>query len=166
MRFVTLFWEKFLFVPFLILLYFVNPDTVVDYGVLAPVVKFFSNYITFLSPQQIYVGLLVSIYIFFLEIIWWAVKYFFFKPRPKPMSYSNWYEKILASSFPSLHSARTFGLFLFSYFYTNLYVAFWFLIFWGLISYSRVYLKKHFCIDIYWWMLFSGIIFAFIYLVF
>jgi len=166
MKYITLFWEILIFIPFFLLLYFVNLDNVVNYWVLWNIVDFLANYIWFLSRQQIYVWVLFAIYFLLLETIWWVVKYFFFKPRPKPMSYSNWYKKILASSFPSLHSARTFGLFLFSYFYTNLYVAFGFLLFWALISYSRVYLKKHFWIDICGGIVFSVVIFTFIYLVF
>jgi len=65
------------------------------------------------------------------------------------MKYTNWKEKFLAGSFPSLHSERTFLLFLFALHFINYYVTLGFLSFWILIAYSRVYLKKHFWIDIY-----------------
>jgi len=44
MKYITLFWEILIFVPFFVLLYFVNPDNVVNYWVLQNIVDFLANY--------------------------------------------------------------------------------------------------------------------------
>ena len=148
MKYITLFWEILIFIPVLVLLFFVNPDKVWDYHILWYLVDFVYHYFSFFSKQQIFIWFLFVIAFFIQEIIWWAIKFFFFKDRPNPMKWTNWFEKVMAWSFPSLHSARTFLLFLFALFYTNVYVALWFFFFWALIAYSRIHLKKHFYVDL------------------
>jgi membrane-associated phospholipid phosphatase len=76
------------------------------------------------------------------------IRVFYFKPRPHTQTFSNLIEKIDASSFPSLHTARIW------------FVAFIFMKMWGfsvgtvvsilaiLVTYSRVYLKKHDWVDV------------------
>ena len=144
----TLLWEVLLFIPLLVLTYFISYFHSFKIDLLNDLASWFGKYISFFSLEQLRFLLFFWIFFIFLELIWWAIKYFFFKERPNPMSYSNWIEKILAGSFPSLHSARTFSLFLLSCVFVNIYVSFLFLIFWFSISYSRVYLKKHYWVDI------------------
>ena len=160
MKYITLFWEILLFIPFFVFLIFVNPDSVfMKTHFLQNISTFIAKYISFFSVEQIYVGFLYILAFIIWEIIGSAIKFFFFKDRPNPMKYSNWKEKILAGSFPSLHSERTFLLFLFALYFTNYYVAFGFFLFWLLIAYSRVYLKKHFWIDILWWVILASLVF-------
>lgn len=91
-----------------------------------------------------------------------TIKFIYYKDRPKPQAHHNWRQKIDASSFPSIHTARAtvfmcFG-FLLSYilYHQNaqqlttsaiiLIVAS--IIFYLMIAYSRIILKKHFFIDV------------------
>ncbi|MBI4151394.1 phosphatase PAP2 family protein [Candidatus Woesearchaeota archaeon] len=68
----------------------------------------------------------------------------YFKDRPHKQTYSNFFEKLDASSFPSLHTARTVALVLIVLnFIQNNLVATVLVGFSFLIIYSRVYLKKH-----------------------
>lgn len=159
MKYVTLFGELLIFIPILILLFFVDPNKVWNNFYMTQLVNFFHYIFFFFTKQQIYIWLLISISMIIQEFIWWLIKYFFFKERPAPMAYYNWYQKVLAGSFPSLHSARAYLLFLFSLYFTNIYVAIWFFIYWALIAYSRVYLKKHYCIDLLWWIILSAMVF-------
>lgn len=129
-KYYTRFWEIFLFVPIFIFWYFVN--------------------------FQLDILLLFFILLMCQFFIWAFLKLFFFKERPQKMHY-NWYlSKIAASAFPSLHSANTFLLFLFTLYYTNFYISFGFFIFWLSISYSRILLQKHFYIDIVNWALLAS----------
>jgi len=162
----TLLGEVLLFIPLLVLTYFISYFSSFKIDLLNNLASWFEKYISFLSPEQLRFLLFFWIFFIVLEVIWWAIKLFFFKERPNPMPYSNWIEKILAGSFPSLHSARTFSFFIFSCAFVNIYVAFWFLIFWFNISYSRVYLKKHYWIDICGGVVLSIIIFFMLYFLF
>ena len=154
MQYITLFWEVLIFVPIGILIFFMN-SKVEKISLLLDV----SNILN-ISYKIVFWVFFMLVCLFIIEIIWGAIKYFFFKPRPKPMKYSNWYEKILAGSFPSLHSARTFTLFLFALiFVKNYVVVVWFFLFWVLISYSRIYLKKHYLKDILGGAVLSGLVF-------
>ncbi len=160
MKYVTLFWELLLFIPFFIFLFFVNSNNVfIKIDLLHNFSIFTNKYISFLSIEQIYVWLLFILSLILWEIIGSFIKFFFFKQRPNPMKYNNWIEKILAGSFPSLHSERTFLLFLFALYFTNYYATLWFFLFWLLIAYSRIYLKKHFWIDIFWWIILACLVF-------
>ena len=75
---------------------------------------------------------------------------FYFKPRPNKQTYSNWLEKMDASSFPSLHTARIWFLALmFVQFFEYVIPITTVLIFLATItSYSRIYLKKHDWVDV------------------
>ena len=77
------------------------------------------------------------------------IRLFYFKPRPKKEEYSNLWEKIDASSFPSLHAARVvFLAILFSVHFANQYLTILCTIVAILVAYSRIYLQKHDWIDI------------------
>ncbi len=166
MKYITLFWEVLLFIPTLIFLFFVNPNSIyLKIEILKNISILLEKILPFFSIEQIYVWLLLFWALIIWEIIGASIKLFFFKARPKPMKYNNWKEKILAGSFPSLHSERTFLLFLFSLYFTNYYVVFWFFLFWVLIAYSRVYLKKHYWIDILWWVILASLVFCWLILI-
>lgn len=91
-----------------------------------------------------------------LYILVSILRLLFFKKRPKEKTYSNIYEKIKASSFPSMHSAR---IGLISFIFLNLFylVSYFLLFIWVLVSISRIYLKKHDIFDII-----SGLIIAYL----
>jgi len=78
-----------------------------------------------------------------------GIRLFYFKPRPEKLKYHSWIEKIDASSFPSIHSGR--AVFLCSFFVSltlgNLVNVLFFLLMLT-IFFSRIYLKKHYWIDI------------------
>ena len=75
-----------------------------------------------------------------------VIRTFYFKDRPKKQKFSNFIERLDASSFPSLHAARAmfvalaFGL---EYGLLGLW-----LIFAAAICYSRIYLRKHDWVDV------------------
>jgi membrane-associated phospholipid phosphatase len=105
---------------------------------------------------KLFLSLLV---IYFLTLV---IRIFYFKPRPEKMKYSNFIEKIDASSFPSVHSARTTFLVLFSFFsfFLNSVYLILVLILWFLVLYSRVYLKKHDITDLLGGIILGGLSFA------
>ena len=77
------------------------------------------------------------------------IRLFYFKNRPKRMDYKNWIEKLEASSFPSLHSARAIFLTLILIrFFNNNYLTIILILTAILVIYSRIYLKKHDWIDV------------------
>ncbi|MEK6809115.1 MAG: phosphatase PAP2 family protein [Nanoarchaeota archaeon] len=78
-----------------------------------------------------------------------VIRLFYFKPRPKKKDYSGLLEKIDASSFPSLHSARiVFLALIFSVHFADIYLTILCTIVAALVSYSRIYLRKHYLIDV------------------
>lgn len=80
------------------------------------------------------------------------IRIFYFKNRPRKEEHNNFVEKIDASSFPSLHTARAFFLApTFIYLLRNNYATALLIALALLVSYSRVHLKKH---D--WWDLLGG----------
>lgn len=85
-----------------------------------------------------------------LYIIAVPMRLAFFKERPEPKQYDNIFEKINASSIPSLHAARTSFLLIFflEYFTNELTTAILLFILSLLISYSRVYKKRHYPSDV------------------
>jgi|SRR3989344_3634267 len=77
------------------------------------------------------------------------IRLFYFKNRPKRETYNNLVEKIDASSFPSLHTARiVFLAVLFSVHFGSQYLTVLCIIVALLVSYSRIYLQKHDWIDV------------------
>ncbi|MAG10922.1 hypothetical protein CMI44_01255 [Candidatus Pacearchaeota archaeon] len=94
--------------------------------------------------KEIFFGVVV---IYLVTLI---IRLFYFKSRPKKVRYNNFLEKIDASSFPSIHTARAvfLGLFAIIAFSLNVYVSTLILFILILVFYSRIYLKKHDWIDI------------------
>lgn len=90
---------------------------------------------------------------FFLnEMVCSAIKYFWHKPRPNGQEFNNGFEKIDAGSFPSIHSSRIAFVYLsmsyIQYMAGNLFIVPVFLIIILVVGYSRVFLKKHFLVDV------------------
>lgn len=81
---------------------------------------------------------------FFTAVIVIAIRLFYFKNRPKQEEHANFIEKIAASAFPSLHTARTvFLALLLSRYYNQIYLTAAFALVAALVAYSRIYLQKH-----------------------
>ncbi len=93
---------------------------------------------------NINLALNLSFGLIFTALITILIRLIYFKNRPKKQNYSNLLEKLDASSFPSLHTARIIfiALTLAIFFKNNLVTAF-LLVMAILVSYSRIYLKKH-----------------------
>ncbi len=73
----------------------------------------------------------------------------YFKERPQKQNYNNIIEKIDASSFPSMHASRASFLFFILYNHIrDIYLITLFFIIFILVCYSRIYLKKHYLIDV------------------
>jgi undecaprenyl-diphosphatase len=82
-------------------------------------------------------------FIFTLAIVV-LIRTFYFKNRPKKQNHHNFIERIDASSFPSLHAARmVFICITFIYIFQSTLVTAFLILFALVVSYSRMYLKKH-----------------------
>lgn len=76
-----------------------------------------------------------------------AIKIFYFKKRPKKYPYSSFIEKIDASSFPSVHAARSaFLAIVMMVYFNNTLISVFLAILAILVAHSRIYLREH---DIY-----------------
>jgi len=84
----------------------------------------------------------------FVLSIPYIIRLFYFKRRPDKTKYDGILQKIDASSFPSVHSARAFfsAYALSIFFETHIISVFLFLLA-GFVSYTRIYLKRHDEID-------------------
>ena|SRR3989339_849312 len=83
------------------------------------------------------------------EIICGAIKFVYPKERPIPMPRNTLFQKYLAGSFPSVHTARiaAFSIAIVSFYTNKLLVLAALLVIIG-VGYSRIYLKKHYLIDV------------------
>lgn len=103
---------------------------------------------------------LASIFIF-IEIIGAGIKLAYHKKRPSVMGHRNLYQKYLAASFPSIHSARIMAIAIAaSSLYFNPLFIFISVLFVIGVGYSRIYLKKHDIIDVASGFLFGAVITA------
>jgi len=83
------------------------------------------------------------------QIVCTTIKYIYPKKRPVPMPDKTLIQKYLAGSFPSIHTARiTAFLIPFIQIYTNKAFILAALLAISLVGYSRIYLKKHYFIDV------------------
>lgn len=122
----------------------------------------------FLINKDYFSSLIIFSGIVLIYFITLGVRTFYFKSRPKKVKYKNFLEKIDASSFPSIHSARSIFIFLFLIFYViaDYLVLFLLLVLTFLVMYSRIYLKKHNIMDLLGGILlaiFSFVIISLIY---
>lgn len=82
-------------------------------------------------------------------IIGMSIKFLYFKDRPEKQKYTGKLEKMDASSFPSIHSARITALAIILIVYFNKILITLFLLVIALsVMYSRIYLKKHRYVDL------------------
>lgn len=88
--------------------------------------------------NKLLVGLVLM---YFIAVI---IKTFYFKERPNKYTYRSYIEKLDASSFPSLHSARIafLNITLIGHF-NNLFISILFVSLIMIVAYSRIYLQKH-----------------------
>ena len=103
----------------------------------------------FLAVQDILMFeiLLTGCIITFIVTI--LIRTFYFKDRPNKQDHKNWIERLDASSFPSLHSARVMFLALvFIFKFQHLYTSLFFILLALIVMISRAYLRKHDWIDI------------------
>ena len=104
------------------------------------------------QKYQLFVKLLFGLLFTFIITI--LIRSFYTKDRPNKQTYKNFIEKMDALSFPSWHTARiTFLAIIFSFQYNYLYLTTFFTVIALLVSYSRIYLKRH---D--WWDVLGGIV--------
>jgi len=111
-----------------------------------------------LKENQLFWMLLVgTIATFVLTII---IRTIYFKNRPKKQEFRNYVEKIDASSFPSLHAARSvFLVLLFVYFFQSTIMTMFLIIMGLLVIYSRVFLKKHDWKDLSWGAILGAVVY-------
>ncbi len=118
-----------------------------DFTALAnPVILLFVPFAV-LGPSKIYYVLLIALLV--NELVGSIIKIVFPKKRPTGQNYKNIIEKIDAGSFPSLHTSRITLVYLTLFATTSflsLKVAFILVI--VLVGFSRVFLKKHYPIDV------------------
>ena len=73
-----------------------------------------------------------------------TIRLIYFKDRPQKRSFNNFISKIYASSFPSVHTTLTFFLaFTLINYSDKMFFKFFVISLAALVSYSRIYLKKH-----------------------
>jgi len=121
----------------------------------------------FLFNKQYFFMIILITGLFFIYSIMFIIRLFYFKPRPKKMGYNNFLEKIDASAFPSVHSARVVFLFIFLFFYfreNSLLILSSFVLM-ILVFCSRLFLKKHDFIDIFGGIILGIISFIFSFLI-
>lgn len=105
-----------------------------------------------LQKFELLTELLLGFLVTFAVVI--LVRTFYFKDRPNKREFSNYFEKMEASSFPSLHSARVvFTAAVFARFIADKNATIFLVILAALVCYSRIYMKKH---D--WWDISFGVL--------
>lgn len=97
---------------------------------------------------KIFTKLLFGLVSIYLVVI--LIRTFYFKERPKKYPHTSYIEKLDASSFPSLHSARAaFLSIILINFFNNVIFSVFFVALAALVAYSRIRLKKHDLGDIF-----------------
>jgi len=96
-----------------------------------------------LDLKQLSLKLLIGMILIYLIAI--PIRYLYFKERPTKKQYKNILEKIDASSFPSMHSARTTFLLMTLTKFLNfeIKITIFLTLTWAIILYARIYKKKH-----------------------
>src|SRR3989338_5966999 len=91
-------------------------------------------------------------------IILVPIRLFYFRERPQKQTYSNFLERIDASSFPSWHTARIVFVAITAIFYfNNMLVNIISVVLAVLVGYSRIYLKKHDWMDLLGGIILAGV---------
>lgn len=118
-----------------------------------------------LSHHPKFISLFTILVIGFVanEVVCSSIKFFWHKPRPNGQTFENGFEKIEAGSFPSIHASRISFVYLFlgyvHYISGNMLLLPTFLIVILIVGYSRIFLKKHFLLDVMAGYLFGGAMF-------
>lgn len=95
-----------------------------------------------IKNYSIFIKLLIGLLLIYAVVIF--IRTFYFKNRPKRYSYDSYIEKLDASSFPSLHSARAaFLSMILMNLFGNIIFSIFIVVLIGIVAYSRIYLKKH-----------------------
>ncbi|MBU0457144.1 MAG: phosphatase PAP2 family protein [Nanoarchaeota archaeon] len=131
-----------------------------DVTSLGSFIFFFLILILTLALQEtgLFFKLLIGlIFIMFASLL---IRIIFFKNRPRKQEYNNLIEKLDASSFPSIHTARIiFQSLIFINFFNDKLITYFFILLSILVSYSRVYLKKHDWFDLLGGLILAGVTF-------
>jgi membrane-associated phospholipid phosphatase len=108
---------------------------------------FMAAFVFALGQKLLFLQLIVSFAITYALTL--LIRFFYYKDRPFKEKYSNFIERLEASSFPSLHSMRVSAMFVILHFYlNNVLFSLLFLSIALAVFASRYYLKKHYPIDI------------------
>jgi len=104
--------------------------------------------------KQLLLGFIITLFVVVI------IRLIYFKDRPLKQRYNSLLEKIDASSFPSLHAARIIFLALtLAKFFQSITTIAVLLVTAVLISYSRIYLKKHDWIDVISGLVLGGVVY-------
>jgi membrane-associated phospholipid phosphatase len=114
-------------------------------------------------PLSMKFTIMAWIAVFVAYVLGVVIKWLYYKPRPIPQLYSTRWQKIDASSFPSMHTAITYILAYYgmrsAFIFTSWYIEIIILLFWILlcilIPVSRVKLKRHYRSDVIVWVLYA-----------
>ena len=90
----------------------------------------------------------ILIGLIFIELVSRGIRIFYYKDRPRKETHNNFLEKLDASSFPSIHSARSSFVFLVLYSLTNYPANLLFILLFLIVGFTRVLLKKYYIIDV------------------
>ena len=105
----------------------------------------------FFDPSWFFLYLFLMLFLSTLFV--YLIKWLFPTRRPDFSSRNHrknlfFWQRVDMSSFPSAHAARAFGLFTISLFFNSLLLQVFSLSFWFLVSYSRIFLRRHYWKDI------------------
>lgn len=111
--------------------------------------EFYAVVVILLALTDFKLAVRLGIAIALVEVIGGLIKIIFPKTRPVPMLARTFHQKWESGSFPSIHSARTttVGIFLIKAFGNWPIISISLLMALG-VGYSRIYLKKHYFLDV------------------
>lgn len=94
-----------------------------------------------------------------IELICRGIRIFYHRDRPRKEVYKNFLERLDASGFPSIHSARSCFVFLVLYSLTSFPVNLIFILLFSIVGLTRILLKKHYLIDVLFGFVIGGLMF-------
>ena len=111
---------------------------------------FYAPSIVYLFNIKFDIAINLIFILIFTEIVCGAIKYIYPKKRPVPMPNKTFVQKYFAGSFPSVHTARisAFSVILIRFYTDKLFILVILLLLIIFVGYSRIYLKKHYFIDV------------------
>jgi undecaprenyl-diphosphatase len=124
-------------------------------------ISYFMKEITFFGGFFIYCLFIILFYLLemnnLLIVFLWGflllhlipilIRMVYFKERPKRIPYEHFLEKLAVASFPSVHTARAFFIGAVLYLESVL-VGSLFLLIAFLVGFSRIYLRRHYFVDV------------------